>query len=88
MKDKIGQAKIRTKIAKAERGNFGQIGVGYRFILGGIWELKIHYGPGYRVYFTVSNEDLIVLLIVGDKKSQESDISRAKTYLADFKERS
>lgn len=85
MKDRIGQAKIRTKIAKAERGNFGQEGNGYRHITGDVWELKIHYGPGYRVYFAIDNDELIVLLIAGDKKSQNSDIELAKDYFADYK---
>ncbi|MCB0407983.1 MAG: type II toxin-antitoxin system RelE/ParE family toxin [Bdellovibrionales bacterium] len=88
MKDKIGQAKIRAKISKAERGNFGQEGTGYRHISGDIWELKIRYGPGYRLYFALDNDELIVLLFIGDKKSQDSDISKAQKYLDDYKERS
>lgn len=85
LKDRIGQAKIRTKIRKAEKGNFGQEGVGYRHIQGMIWELKVHYGPGYRVYFALNNDEVIVLLIAGDKKSQDSDIEQAQRYLDDYR---
>lgn len=88
MRDRIGQAKIRAKISKAERGNFGQEGNGYRHISGDVWELKVHYGPGYRIYFALDNNELIVLLVAGDKKSQDSDISEAQKYLADYKEKS
>ncbi len=85
MKDHIGQAKIRAKISKAERGNFGQEGNGYRHISGDVWELKVHYGPGYRVYFALDNDELIVLLVAGDKKSQDADILEAQKYLDDYK---
>lgn len=84
MKDPIGQAKMRTRISRAERGNFGQEGSGYRHIAGDIWELKINYGPGYRVYFYLDKRNLIVLLVAGSKVSQGTDIMQALIYLNDY----
>lgn len=78
LKDPIGRAKIQTKIARAENGNFGEEGRGYRHISGDVWELKIDYGPGYRVYFLIDGDKLIVLLVAGSKKSQDADIKEAQ----------
>lgn len=54
-------------------GNFGDVKY-----FDGIGELRIHHGPGYRIYFTRRGETVIVLLVGGDKDSQQRDISRAK----------
>jgi putative addiction module killer protein len=53
----------------------------------GIWELRIHFGPGYRVYFGKHGTVIVVLLCGGDKSSQRKDILNAKQYWKDFKER-
>ncbi|MYF56288.1 type II toxin-antitoxin system RelE/ParE family toxin, partial [Candidatus Poribacteria bacterium] len=53
---------------------------------GGLFELRIHFGPGYRVYFSEVRDTLILLLCGGDKSSQQRDIERAKTYWQDYKE--
>jgi putative addiction module killer protein len=69
---------VRARLNRIRLGNFGdckQIKRG-----GGIWELRIDYGPGYRIYFGMKNEILVVLLIGGDKGSQARDLEKAKRY--------
>ena len=55
-------------------GNFGDV----RPVGGGISELRVHYGPGYRVYFVQRGPVVVVLLCGGDKKTQHADIAKAK----------
>ena len=73
LKDKIGRARILHRIRSAEHGNFGDCdSVGE-----GIFELRVHFGPGYRAYFTRRAEVVYLLLLGGDKSSQKRDIKRA-----------
>ena len=53
----------------------------------GVWELRIDYGPGYRVYFAKEENRLILLLIGGDKDSQKRDIAQATSHLQDHRRR-
>lgn len=53
----------------------------------GIYELKIDYGPGYRVYYALHGKTVVLLLLGGDKSTQEKDIVQAKTYWIDYKRR-
>ena len=80
LKDRKGRAVILRRISQAEEGNFGT----YRDLHRGIFELKIPYGPGFRVYFAIDGDELIVLLCGGDKGSQERDILVARRYWADY----
>lgn len=73
LKDRRSVARIATRIARAEMGNLGDA----KFF-DGIGELRIDYGPGYRVYFVRRGNTLIILLCAGDKSSQQRDIQRAK----------
>lgn len=80
LRDVRGRAKIRTRLDRLELGNFGDCrGVG-----DGVQELRIDYGPGYRVYFGQVNTTLILLLCGGDKASQAQDIQTAKSYWQDY----
>jgi len=83
IKDHIGKAHITNRLNRIVFGNFGDC----KWIGDGIRELRIHYGPGYRVYFTEQEDTLILLLFGGDKRSQSRDIKKAKLYWADFRER-
>lgn len=73
LKDKVGQARILHRIRSAEEGNFGDCGS----VGGGVFEMRIHWGPGYRIYYTRRGEFFYLLLVGGDKSSQKRDIKRA-----------
>ena len=73
LKDKIGRARIAHRIRSAEHGNFGDC----EPVGEGVSEMRIHVGPGYRVYFTRRREVVYLLLLGGNKSSQKRDIKRA-----------
>lgn len=73
LKDKLGRARIVHRIRSAEFGNFGDC----ESVGEGVSEMRIHFGPGYRVYFTRRGEVVYLLLLGGDKSSQKRDIKRA-----------
>lgn len=80
LKDLKAKAKIIHRVDRAALGNFGK----YRDLHSGVIELKEDFGPGYRIYFGLDGDDLIILLIGGDKGSQDRDITKAKEYWADY----
>ena len=80
LKDRIAVARILVRIKKVENGNLGE----YRSVGGRVSELKIDYGPGYRLYFTKKGDTVIWLLCGGDKSSQSKDIKRAKEILKEL----
>ena len=73
LKDVKGKARIVARIRSAELGNLGDV----KPVGKGISEMRIHFGPGYRVYFTQRGKLVILLLVGGDKSSQKRDIERA-----------
>ena len=79
--DRMGKAKILRRMLNAEVGNFGDCGP----VGGGISEMRIDYGPGYRVYFKRSGATIYVLLCGGDKSSQKRDIARARRIAGELK---
>jgi putative addiction module killer protein len=82
LKDLKGRAKIYTRIRRAEQGNFGE----YKDLKGGLYEIKEAFGPGYRMYFTLSPiDELIILFLGGDKRTQDRDIFKAKELLHEYK---
>jgi len=83
LKDRQARAKIRTRIDRLALGNPGD----HRALDGGIVELRIDWGPGYRVYFTRTGNTILLLLCGGDKTTQQKDIEHAKAYLQDYKTR-
>ena len=83
MKDKIGKAHIKRRISNLSIGYYGD----YKYLKGNICELRIHYGSGYRVYFSEQGKTIILLLVAGTKGTQKKDIEMAKRYLQDFEER-
>ena len=82
LKDKMGKAIIRQRIDRLANGNSGDV----EPIGEGCSELKIHFGPGYRVYFKDTSKELIILLCGGDKSTQEKDIEKAKEIARAYKE--
>ena len=74
LKDRQAVARIRIRLDRLTLGNPGS----HRMLKAGVAELKIDYGPGYRVYFTERNGEVIVLLCGGDKKGQDGDIAMAE----------
>ena len=77
LKDRAGRARIQVRVDRLANGNPGQ----HRNLAGGISELKIDFGPEYRVYYTERESELIILLAGGDKSTQQQDI-RTATALA------
>jgi putative addiction module killer protein len=76
-------AKVTTALARIELGNFSNVkGVG-----SGVFEYRINFGPGYRIYFGKDGEALVVLVAGGSKKGQADDIARAHERWADYKQR-
>ena len=74
LKDRKAKARIQARIDRIEMGHFGDVvPVGE-----GVSELRIFYGPGYRVYFVQSGDIVVILLSGGDKSTQHADITRAK----------
>lgn len=73
LKDRLAVLRINARIERMVDGNFGDI----RSVGGGVSELRIDYGPGYRVYFTRRGKTVIILLAGGDKHSQKTDIVHA-----------
>jgi putative addiction module killer protein len=79
----MSRARIRSRIDKVETGNFGD----FRSVGNGVSELRFTFGAGFRVYYGLKGETIVILLIGGDKSSQEKDIEKAKEFWADYKER-
>jgi putative addiction module killer protein len=73
LKDLKGKARIQARIDKLELGHFGDC----ESIGSGVFELRIHFGPGYRVYLMKKGQALVILLAGGDKGSQAKDIKQA-----------
>jgi putative addiction module killer protein len=73
LRDSRARMRITARIRRLSIGNFGDV----RPIGGGISEMRIDYGPGYRIYFVRRGESLIFLLAGGDKSTQDRDIARA-----------
>ena len=71
--DRQARARVLVRVGRMAAGNFGDC----KPIAEGVWELRIDWGPGYRVYFTLRGPLVIVLLVGGDKRTQEADIDRA-----------
>jgi putative addiction module killer protein len=84
LKDDRAEARIDARINRLSKGNFGDC----KPVGGGVWELRIDYGPGYRVYYAMVGQTCVLLLCGGDKRKQSSDIVKAMEYLKDYKERS
>lgn len=83
LRDSRAKAKIIMQVDKMELGLFGDV----EPIGEGLSELRIHYGPGYRVYYGKEDNQVFLLLCGGDKSTQAKDIKKAKQYWKDHKRR-
>lgn len=81
LKDKQTQALVLKRINRIRQGNLGD----FKALQEGLFELRIHTGPGYRLYFAQEGSVLILLLCGGDKSTQQKDIQKALTYLRDYR---
>ena len=84
LKDRQARTRIEARLARVAVGNLGDVEPAGA----GVLELRIDWGPGYRVYFSRLGEVIVLLLCGGDKRTQQKDIQRAKDYLEDYKTRS
>ena len=80
LRDRAARARIDVRLRRLSLGNPGDV----KAVGDGVSELRIDFGPGYRVYFVQRGELLIVLLAGGDKSTQNKDISAAKTLARDL----
>lgn len=81
--DARAQAKVVSRINRLAAGNFGDC----KSLRAGLFELRVDWGPGYRVYCAMVGKECVLLLCGGDKRKQQADIERAFEYLRDFQER-
>ena len=82
LKDQSGRARILMRVERLIGGNPGQ----HRNLTDGVSELKVDFGPGYRVYYLQRGTRLLLLLVGGDKSSQSKDIQLATKLAKNFKE--
>ncbi len=75
LRDRHARARINTRIRRLSLGNFGDV----KPVGQGVSELRINYGPGYRVYFKQREQTLVILLAGGDKRTQDQDIKTAQS---------
>lgn len=80
--DRTARARILARIGRLG-GGFGDC----RAVGGGVWELRIDHGPGYRVFYARAGVHVVLLLAGGDKRTQHADIRRAQTYWQDWQDR-
>lgn len=78
LRDSQARVRIQSRLRRMADGNPGQ----HRVLKGGVCEMKIDYGPGYRVYYTQRGDVLVVVLCGGDKSTQQQDIEAAQALAA------
>jgi putative addiction module killer protein len=81
-RDAVGRARIQVRLDRIEQGNLGD----NKSVGGGVRELRIDFGPGYRVYFAEDGPVIVLLLIGGDKSTQTKDIKTAMKYWNEYRE--
>ncbi len=83
LRDRVAIARITARLGRLELGNFGDC----KFVGNGVRELRISYGPGYRVYYGIHQQSIVLLLLGGDKRGQKRDIDLAVQYWREHQER-
>lgn len=82
IKDKEIRIRIQQRIRRLELGNFGNC----KALKDGIYELKLDFGPGYRIYYGLEGKTIVILLCGGNKSTQKDDIEKAKKFWKNYKE--
>ena len=82
LKDQRAQVRIAARLRQVEAGNLGD----WQPIEGEVSEMRVHYGPGYRLYFVRRGRVIVIMLNAGDKSSQKRDIRRALKLAAELGE--
>ena len=82
LKDVAGKARIAARLKMAAAGNFGD----HKSVGQGVMEMRLHTGPGYRVYYAQEGDTVYILLIGGDKSTQDKDIKKAHELWKEIKE--
>ena len=80
--DEMARARVTRAIVRLEQGNFSNV----KSVGEGVFEYRIDFGPGYRVYFGQDGQTLVILLTGGTKKRQQRDIDAAHAYWRDYKQ--
>lgn len=83
LSDRAARARVQARLARVATGNFGD----FKQLGDRVLEMRIDWGPGYRIYFSRDGEVVVLLLCGGDKRTQQKDIKRAKSYLNDYETR-
>lgn len=83
LRETLTKAKIATRLNRLKQGNFGDC----KTLGDGVCELRIHYGPGIRIYYARVGSKIVLLLCGRDKGSQAKDIDKSKEYLKDYQSR-
>ena len=81
--DAVTSAKIATTVTRMELGNFGDS----KSLGEGLWERRLHFGPGYRLYFGKDGQQLVILLVGGTNRRQDADIMTARKHWVDYRRR-
>jgi len=82
LRDASGKIKILARLARVENGNFGD----HKQLGDELFELRIFFGPGYRIYYTIRDGRIVLLLVGGDKSTQKKDIKKAEALLEELEE--
>jgi putative addiction module killer protein len=83
LNDRHARARVAVRIGRMTSGNFGDV----KPVGEGVWEARIDWGPGYRVYYAQAGKRLILLLCGGDKRKQQADIEASQQFWADWQSR-
>lgn len=77
LKDRVTKNKVLARLARVENGNFGD----FKKLNGNLFELRLFFGGALRIYYTIRNERVVLLLVGGDKSSQSRNINKARQML-------
>ena len=83
LRDRSARVAIQRRVDRLTLGNFGD----HKACRDGVWELRVDFGPGYRIYYSQSGKEIVLLLCCGSKRTQVTDIDLAVDYWRDYHQR-